>query len=116
MDETYIQIKGQWYYLYRAVDKHGDTIEFMLSESRYEKAAFKFLKKDIGSHGLPKSITIDKSGANDAALIWLNCMLCLIGIWIADWIEIRQIKYLNNMVEQDHRHIKRQTNPMLGFK
>ncbi|UTW43484.1 DDE-type integrase/transposase/recombinase [bacterium SCSIO 12844] len=62
---------------YRAVDKDGDTLEFMLSEKRDEEATFKFLKKAIGQHGLPECITIDKSSANDAAIILLNCMLHL---------------------------------------
>ena len=70
MDETYIKIKGKWVYLYRTVDKGGDTIDFMLSEARDEDAAFAFLKKAIGSHSLPQKINIDKSGANDAAIIW----------------------------------------------
>ena len=116
MDETYVKVKGKWCYLYRAVDKHGDTLEFMLSEKRDEDSAFKFLRKAIGSHGIPDKITIDKSGTNEAALIILNCMLFLAGQWPQRWVEDRQIKYLNNMVEQDHRNIKRRTNPMLGFK
>ncbi|MCF6777995.1 IS6 family transposase [Thiotrichales bacterium 19X7-9] len=116
IDETYIRIKGKDYYLYRAVDKSGDTLEFMLSEKRDEASAFKFLKKTIGQHGLPECITIDKSGANEAAIIFLNCMLYLIGLWPYYWVEDRQIKYLNNQIEQDHRAIKRRTRPMLGFK
>ena len=116
MDETYIKVKGAWFYLYRAVDKYGDTLEFMLSEHRDEESAFKFLRKAICNHGLPEKITIDKSGANEAALILLNCWLYLVGLWPHVWVEDRQIKYLNNIIEQDHRHIKRRTNPMLGFK
>jgi putative transposase len=81
MDETYIKIKGKEHYLYRAVDKDGDTLEFMLSEKRDEESAFKFLKKAIGNHGLPECITIDKSGANEAAIILLNCILYLMGLW-----------------------------------
>ena len=116
MDETYVKLKGKWGYLYRTVDKGGDTIDFMFSETRNEVDAFRFLKKAIGSHGLPAKITIDKSGANEAALILLNCCLLLLSLWCDFWVEDRQIKYLNNMVEQDHRHIKKRTNPMLGFK
>ena len=116
MDETYIKIKGKNHYLYRAVDKDGDTLEFMLSEKRDEESAFKFLKKAIGKHGLPECITIDKSGANESAIILLNCMLYLMGLWPYYWVEYRQIKYLNNQIEQDHRAIKRRTRPMLGFK
>ena len=74
-------IRYKDHYLYRAVDKDGDTLEFMLSEKRDEESAFKFLKKAIGKHGLPECITIDKSGANESAIILLNCMLYLMGLW-----------------------------------
>ena len=116
IDETYIKIKGVWFYLYRAVDKHGDTLEFMLSEHSDEESAFHFLRKCIGNHDLPKKITIDKSGANEAALILLNYFLYLEGLRPHIWVEDRQIEYLSNIIEQDHCHIKRRTNPMLGFK
>ena len=116
MDETYIKHKGQWVYLYRAIDARGDTLEFMVSEKRDEAAASRFFKKAIAQHGLPEKVTVDKSGANEAALIVLNCLLLLMGIWIEHWVEIRQNKYLNNMIEQDHRRIKRLVNPMMGFK
>ena len=111
MDETYIKIKGQWFYLYRAVDKDGETIDFMLSEKRDEAAASAFFTKAINASGKPEKVTIDKSGANNAALKSLNKNLKE-----KDSIEIRQIKYLNNVVEQDHRFIKRITKPMMGFK
>ena len=71
-DETYIRVKGQWTYLYRAVDKAGDTIDFMLSENRDEAAAKRFFTKAIGTSGQPEKVTIDKSGANNAALKSLN--------------------------------------------
>ena len=109
MDETYIKIKGQWYYLYRAVDKEGNTIDFLLTKKRDTKAAKRFLIKAIGSNGRPEKITIDKSGANKAAIEEFNREN-------GTSIEIRQIKYLNNIVEQDHRGIKRITKHMLGFK
>ena len=109
MDETYIKIKGQWYYLYRAVDKEGNTIDFLLTKKRDTKAAKRFLIKAIGSNGRPEKITIDKSGANKAAIEEYNREN-------GTSIEIRQIKYLNNIVEQDHRGIKRVTKHMLGFK
>ncbi len=115
MDETYIKINGEWAYLYRAVDKAGDTIEFMLSEKRDRKAALAFFKKAIGSSGLPEKVTIDKSGANTAALHHINLLLGLAGLFHC-LLEVRRIKYLNNIVEQDHRGVKRITNPMLGFK
>jgi len=93
MDETYITIKGQWYYLYHAVDKHGQTIDFLLTEQRDERAAKRFLTKAIGRHGVPEKITIDGSAANEAAIKSYNEEH---GTSIA----IRQIKYLNNIVEQ----------------
>ena len=109
MDETYIKIKGQWYYLYRAVDKTGQTIDFLLTEQRDEQAAKRFLTKAIRRHGVPEKITIDGSAANDAAIRSYNAEH---GTAIA----IHKIKYLNNIVEQDHRGVKRVTRPMLGFK
>jgi putative transposase len=68
MDETYIKLKGQWYYLYRVVDKHGQTIGFLLTEHRDKEAALRFLKKAICRNGLPETITIDGSDANEAAI------------------------------------------------
>jgi len=68
MDETYIKVKGQWYYLYRAVDKHGQTIDFLLTAQRDQEAALRFLKKAIRRHGVPEKITIDGSDANEAAI------------------------------------------------
>ena len=109
MDETYIRIKGEWRYLYRAVDKHGQTIDFLLTEHRDQEAALRFLKKAIRRHGVPEKMTIDGSDANEAAIKRYNEAH-------GTAIEIRQIKYLNNMVEQDHRAVKRITRPMLGFK
>jgi len=109
MDETYVRIKGAWKYLYRAVDKAGATVDFLLTAKRDRKAALRFLRKAIGQNGTPTKITIDKSGANTATIASYN----------KDHeagIEIRQIKYLNNIVEQDHRAIKRLVRPMLGFK
>ena len=98
-----------WYYLYRAVDKTGRTIDFLLTEQRDEEAALRFLKKAIRRHGVPEKITIDGSAANEAAIKSYNAEH-------GTAIEIRQIKYLNNIVEQDHRGVKRITRPMLGFK
>src|SRR3989475_3205947 len=90
MDETYIKIKGQWYYLYRAVDKTGQTIDFLLTEHRDEQAAKRFLTKAIRRHGVPEKITIDGSAANEAAINSYNEEH-------GAAIEIRQIKYLNNI-------------------
>ncbi len=118
MDETYIKIKGVWHYLYRAVDKFGDTVDFMLSENRDKPAAKAFFEKAIGLHGLPEKVTLDKSGANKAGIDAINlqlilCFLCGLALM---QIAVRQIKYLNNIIEQDHRSIKKITNPMMGFK
>lgn len=109
MDETYIKVKGQWTYFYRAVDKKGYTIDFFLSTRRNAAAAKKFLKKAIKTNGLPEKVNIDKSGANEAGIKRYNKQM---GVDI----EIRQCKYLNNIVEQDHRFIKKIVKPMLGFK
>ena len=109
MDETYVKVKGEWRYLYRAVDKHGQTIDFLLTEHRDTEAALRFLKKAIRRNGLPETITIDGSDANEAAIKSYNEAH-------GTNIIIRQVKYLNNIVEQDHRGVKRVTRPMLGFK
>jgi putative transposase len=109
MDETYIKVKGQWRYLYRAVDTHGQTIDFLLTEHRDKEAALRFLKKAIRRNGVPKTITLDGSEANEAAIKRYNAEH-------GTTIVIRQVKYLNNIVEQDHRAVKRVTRPMLGFK
>src|SRR6267142_795719 len=109
MDETYIKVKGQWRYLYRAVDKQGQTIDFLLTEHRDKEAALRFLQKAIRRHGVPEKITIDGSDANEAAIKSYNEEH-------GTHIIIRQVKYLNNIVEQDHRAVKRVTRPMLGFK
>lgn len=118
MDETYIKVKGQWVYLYRAVDKEGNTIVFMLSEKRDEQAARAFFNKAIGSNGLPEKVTMDKSGANKAGIDCINlqlALLCIMGGLFLQ-IHVRQVKYLNNIVEQDHRFIKKITKPVKGFK
>src|SRR5437763_11330790 len=109
MDETSSKGKGEWRSLYRAVDKQGQTIDFLLTEQRDEQAAKRFLTKAIRRHGVPEKITIDGSAANKAAMTSYNEEH-------GTAIEIRQIKYLNNIVEQDHRGVKRITCPMLGFK
>jgi putative transposase len=108
MDETYIRVKGEWRYLYRAVDQTGQTIDFLLTAERDEQAAKRFLTKAIRRHGVPEKSTVDRSAANEAAIKRDNE-----GYGIT--IDIRQIKYLNNIVEQDHRGVKRVTRPMLGF-
>ena len=109
MDETYIKVKGQWKYYYRAIDKQGQTIDFLLTDKRDAKAALRFFKKAIGQNGKPSLVNIDQSEANHAGLIQVNREMRI-------WIKIRECKYLNNIIEQDHRRIKRLTRPMLGFK
>ena len=111
MDETYIKGKGQWKYLYRAVDSSGQTIDFLLTAKRDAAAALRFFRKAIRQHGEPTVVTIDKSGANTAVLAALNT-----GKSKDDAITVRQQKCLNNLVEQDHRNIKRRIRPMMGFK
>ena len=109
MDETYIKVKGQWKYYYRAIDKQGNTIDFLLTATRDTQAALRFLKKAIKENGKPSLVNIDQSGASKAGLKQ----------WNRDHhkcIKIRQCQYLNNIIEQDHRRIIRLTRPMLGFK
>ena len=96
-------------YLYCAVDKTGQTIDFLLTEQRDEYAAKRFLIKAIRRHDVPAKITIDGSAANEGAIKSYNQEH-------GTAITIRQRKYLNNVVEQDHRAVKRVTRPMLGFK
>jgi putative transposase len=109
MDETYVKVRGQWKYLYRAVDKAGNTVDFLLRAHRDKAAAGRYFEKAIDRNGAPEIVTMDKSGANLAALQAINAKR-------ETPIKIRQVKYLNNIVEQDHRAIKRRTRPMMGFK
>lgn len=109
MDETYVKVKGEWKYFYRAVDKNNNTIDFLLTAKRDKKAVLRFFNKAIGNNGQPSLVNIDKSGSNKVAINTYNEVN-------NTHIEIRQCKYLNNVVEQDHRFVKRLTRPMLGFK
>jgi transposase, IS6 family len=113
MDETYIKVKSEWKYLYRAVDSNGNTIDFMLSAKRNKKAAKRLLKKDLGSkhNQVPRAITVDKNPGYPSAVNELKNDRIL-----PQNVSLRQIKYLNNIVEQDHRSIKRIVRPMLGFQ
>jgi putative transposase len=111
MDETYVKLNGNWIYLYRAVDSLGNTIEFLLRKHRDALAAKAFFRKAFKYNTLPDKVTIDKSGSNISALNAANKDLPE-----NKQIEIRQIKYLNNIIEQDHRFIKKRIKPMLGFK
>jgi len=91
------------------MDKTGQTMDFLLTEHRDEAAALRFLKKAIRRHGVPEKITIDGSAANEAAIKSYNEEH-------GTAIVIRPVKYLNNIVEQDHRAVKRITRLILGFK
>lgn len=111
MDETYVRLNGKWVYLDRAVDRDGQTVDWLLRAKRDTKAARAFFKKAISHNGRPGQVTLDKSGSNKAALD-----ACNYDVSPGNAIEIRQIKYLNNIIEQDHRFIKKRIRPMLGFK
>lgn len=111
MDETYIKLNGCWIYLYRAVDSLGNTIEFLLRKRRDKAAAKAFFRKAFKNNDIPDKVNIDKSGSNKSALNNANDNLLE-----NEKIEIIQNKYLNNIMEQDHRFIKKRTKPMLGFK
>ncbi|WP_242043406.1 IS6 family transposase [Leptolyngbya sp. FACHB-671] len=112
-DETYLKIKGEWKYLTRAVDSEGNTLDFMLSAKRDGKAAARFFRKVLKAQHTrtPRVITVDKNAAYSVAIEALKEDETL-----AETTELRQVKYSNNVVEQDHRNIKRITRPMMGFK
>ena len=113
VDETYIKVKGDWKYLYRAVDSNGNTLDFMLSASRDAQAAKRFLRKVLKAshHHWPRVINVDKNAAYPIAFDSLVEDKSL-----PDDCELRQNKYLNNLVEQDHRFIKRLVKPSMGFQ
>ncbi|MEN9871809.1 MAG: hypothetical protein RLZZ171_2801 [Cyanobacteriota bacterium] len=112
VDETYIKVKKEWKYLYRAIDSQGNTLDFMLSAKRDAKAAQRFFKKVLGGQhtDIPRVINVDKNPAYPLALKDLKAEKVL-----PQETELRQVKYLNNLIEQDHRFIKRRTSPGLGF-
>ncbi len=118
MDETYIKVRGQWKYLYRAIDSNGDTVEFWFSERRNLAAARRFLRKALKRHGRPERIVIDGSQTNREAVLLCDAVSRLQDHSRRRFksIRIRQSAYLNNRIEQDHRAIKRRIRPMLGFK
>ena len=109
LDETYIKVKGIWCYLYRTVYKLGNTVDFLLTRRRQRMSAQSFLIKAISNNCIPRVINIDKSGSNTAAIKVYNKRSF-------SKIKIRQCKYLNNIVEQDHRFIKWRIQNGLGFK
>jgi transposase-like protein len=104
VDEMYVKIKGVWMYLYRAVDSQGKTIEFFLSATRDAQVAKRFFGKALNaSHTItPRVITVDKNAAYPKALNELKAAKAFPAS-----CKLRQSKYLNNLVEQDHRFIKR---------
>ncbi len=112
VDETYIKVKKEWVYLYRAVDSQGNTLEFFLSPTRDAKAAKQFFLKTLAaSHtSKPRVINVDKNAAYPKAFAELKREERL-----PETCELRQVKYLNNIVEQDHRFMKRLTKPGMGF-
>lgn len=112
VDETDIKVKKEWVYLYRAVDSAGNTLDFFFSATRDAKAAKHFLLKTLAaSHTVePRVINVDKNAAYPKACAELKAE----GL-ISENGELRQVKYLNNLIEQDHRSIKRLTKPGMGF-
>jgi transposase-like protein len=118
VDETYIKVRGQWRYLYRAVDGNGDTVEFWFSERRNLTAAKRFLRKALKRHGRPERIVIDGSQTNREAIVSCDTADRLQDRSRSQLkpIRIRQSAYLNNLIEQDHRAIKRRVRSMMGFK
>jgi transposase-like protein len=113
VDETYVCVRSRWHYLYRAVDKHGKTVDFLLREDRGIAAAQAFFRKALSSVAprVPRKITLDGHVPSRRAL-WLlrREHVC--------WrnVEVRTNRYLNNVIEQDHRAIKRRCASMSGFK
>ena len=113
VDETYVKVKGRWSYLYRAVDGRGQTIDFLLSAKRDAVAARRFFRKSLRQQHTvnPRTLTVDKNAAYPSAT---KAMKKDGVLW--RFTKLRQRKYLNNIVEQDHRRIKRLVRPGLGFK
>jgi transposase-like protein len=110
-DETYIKVKGHWVYLYRAVDSTGQTIDFLLSECRDVTAAKRFFEQAIEKRGVPEKITLDGYAASHKAVAELQAEDTL-----PSDLTVRTNRYLNNVIEQDHRRVKQRVRPMLGFK
>src|SRR3954466_9881676 len=106
VDETYLKIKGQWVYLYRAVDKAGRTIDFLLSKRRDMAAAQRFFSQAVKQHGAPRVITLDGYAASHRAVAKLKAAERL-----PRRLRVRSCKYLNNLIEQDHRRIKQRLRP-----
>lgn len=112
VDETYIKVKGTWMYLYRAIDSTGATVEFMLSPTRDAVSAKRFFRKALRARHTvpPRVINVDRNPSYPKAVAKLRKKGTL-----PAGCELRPVKYLNNLIEQDHRFIKRRVNPGLGF-
>jgi transposase-like protein len=111
VDETHIRVRGRWRYLYRAVNKQGLTVDFLLSEDRDTEAAKRFLTQAINRRGSPERITVDGYPATHAALSELKVEDVL-----PQQAKVRRSKCLNNLIEQDHRRVKQRVYPMPGFR
>ena len=111
MDETYVKVRGEWVYLYRAVDKAGKTVEFLLSRQRDINAAKEFLRKAMKGQRVPAKVTLDAYAASQRAVADLKR-----DGELPKRVVVRSSKYLNNLIEQDHRRIKERLRPMLGLK
>lgn len=111
VDETYIRVRGQWRYLYRAVDKRGQTVDFRLSKHRDIEAAKAFFRKALVTSGAPMRVTLDGHWPSHRAIFELRREA---RVWRR--VKVRTGRYLNNIVEQDHRTVKARAGPMLGFK
>ena len=119
VDETYVKVRGEWMYFYRAIDSVGDTVEFFFSEHRDLAAAKRFFNKALNRHGRPDRVIIDGSQTNREAILSCDTTRRLkdgYGKNEPKPVVIRTSKYLNNRIEQDHRRIKSRIRPMLGFK
>ncbi|WP_439876812.1 IS6 family transposase (plasmid) [Bacillus mycoides] len=110
LDETYIKIKGEWCYLYRAIDSDGHTLDFQLRKTRNHQAAYAFMKRLVKHFGEPSVLTTDKAPA----------LLCAFKkLQKADYYTHTKhctIKHRNNLIEQDHRHVKRRFVKSAGFQ
>jgi transposase-like protein len=104
-------VNGQWRYLYRAVDKQGQIVDFLLTKNRDQASVIRFFKKAICNNEAPEKITLDGSRASHQAVAELKAE----GILPAETL-VRTNKYLNNLIEQDHRKAPQRCYPMLGFK
>ena len=111
VDETYIRVRGEWKYLYRAVDYQDNTVDFLLSEHRDIEAAKQFFTRAIERCGAPEKITVDAYPATHSAIAKLKKSDKL-----SPQVVVRTSRYLDNLIEQDHRRVKQRVYAMLGFK